>query len=247
MTIRTLLLEPQATEVQVGDTALLERWLQDRRGTLWLDLGGEEPEVEERLLSRFEFDELSIQDLDATIDKLVEKANDAWQRREKELGTDEMRAIEHFLMLNAIDARWKDHLHAMDGLKAGISMRSWGQMDPKVEYKVEGHKMFRSMMHGIREEVTDHLVKVRFSRQAEEELSGRWSDAEAVAPPEQGTGVDLSAPPPSAGRTDDSPIGSTPSGPAQPIKRDMPKVGRNDPCPCGSGKKYKKCHGAAEA
>ena len=192
-------------------------------------------------------DELSIQDLDATIDKLVEKANDAWQRREKELGTDEMRAIEHFLMLNAIDARWKDHLHAMDGLKAGISMRSWGQMDPKVEYKVEGHKMFRSMMHGIREEVTDHLVKVRFSRQAEEELSGRWSDAEAVAPPEQGTGVDLSAPPPSAGRTDDSPIGSTPSGPAQPIKRDMPKVGRNDPCPCGSGKKYKKCHGAAEA
>ena len=62
MTIRTLLLEPQATEVQVGDTALLERWLQDRRGTLWLDLGGEEPEVEERLLSRFEFDELIIQD-----------------------------------------------------------------------------------------------------------------------------------------------------------------------------------------
>ena len=81
--------------------------------------------------------------------------------------------------------------------------------------------------------------------------SSRWTRCElraCIRRAVQELGIKhLSAPPPSAGRTDDSPIGSTPSGPAQPIKRDMPKVGRNDPCPCGSGKKYKKCHGAAEA
>jgi preprotein translocase subunit SecA len=192
-------------------------------------------------------DELDVQDLDKTIELLVERAEVAWKRREEELGTEEMRAVEHFLLLNAIDARWKDHLHAMDGLKTGITMRSWGQIDPKVEYKVEGHKMFRSMMQGIREEVTDHLVKVRFSREAEDQLAQRWSDAREVAPPDPGTGVaaGLSAAPPAAGRTDDTPIGSAGAGTAAPIRRDEPKVGRNDPCPCGSGKKYKKCHGLA--
>ncbi len=196
-----------------------------------------------------EASDIDAHDLNASIERLTTRAMEAWKRREQELGTEEMRAVEHFLLLNAIDARWKDHLHAMDGLKTGITMRSWGQIDPKVEYKVEGHKMFRSMMQGIREEVTDLLVKVRFSREAEQELAERWADAEPIPMPEPDLGVDRrsrpSMPPPSAGRTDGAPIGST--GSRGPIRRDTPKVGRNDPCPCGSGKKYKKCHGVDAA
>ena len=193
--------------------------------------------------------DLNPQDVDASFDFLLQAVRSAWKAREEELGTEEMRAVEHFLLMNAIDARWKDHLHAMDGLKTGIGLRGYGQIDPKVAYKVEGHKMFRIMLQGVREEVTDHLLRVRFSREAEQQLQERWSDAEAVAPPDGGTGVRAStgmSQPAEAGRTDDTPIGSNAGVPAAPIRRDTPKVGRNEPCPCGSGKKYKKCHGANE-
>ncbi len=191
-----------------------------------------------------EASELDEGDIGLTGEVLRQRARDAWKRREVEVGADEMRSLERFLLLNAIDAKWKDHLHAMDGLKTGIGLRGYGQVDPKVEYKVEGHRMFSSMLRVIRDEVTDYLLKVRFNKEAEEQLGARWSGAQAVEGPEYGTGVSGGGEG-QAGRTDGTPIGSTEQEPIKPIVRETPKVGRNDPCPCGSGKKYKKCHGAA--
>ncbi len=184
-------------------------------------------------------DEILPQDEQGTIDNLVKLAKKGWRKREDEVGAEEMRSLERFLLLNSIDTRWKDHLHAMDGLKTGIGLRGYGQQDPKIMYKIEGHKMFREMLQGIREEITEQFLKVRFSKEAEEQLGDIWAGASENALPDFGTGVGGAS-----GVTDGVPIGSTPEARPEPIRRDEPKVGRNDPCPCGSGKKYKKCHGA---
>jgi preprotein translocase subunit SecA len=178
--------------------------------------------------------DVDVQDEDATATHLVDRAKTAWRRREADVGAEDMRALERFLLLNAIDSRWKDHLHAMDGLKTGIGLRAYAQVDPKVQFKIEGHRMFAEMLTSIREEVTDQLLKLRFSREVEEKLGSIWEGAQELAPPELSTGVQ---------GTDGAPIGS-PAEPPKPIRRTEPKVGRNDPCPCGSGRKYKKCHGA---
>ena len=188
--------------------------------------------------------DIDLGEPDASIERLVAKAQDGWKRREQEVGAEEMRALERFLLLNAIDTRWKDHLHAMDGLKTGIGLRGYGQQDPKVMYKIEGHEMFQDMLAAIRQEVTEQFLKVRFSARAEEQLAHVWSGASENALPELTTGVGGFAQA-QAGVTDGTPIGSTPEARPEPIRRDEPKVGRNDPCPCGSGQKYKKCHGAA--
>jgi len=187
--------------------------------------------------------DVDLADEDQTVDNLVALATKGWRRREDEVGKDEMRALERFLLLNSIDTRWKDHLHAMDGLKTGIGLRGYAQQDPNVMFKIEGHKMFREMLQGIREEVTDQFLKVRFSKEAEERLGNVWAGASENAIPETSLGVHGYGSQ-GAGVSDGAPIGSTPEAKPEPIRRDEPKVGRNDPCPCGSGKKYKKCHGA---
>ena len=157
-----------------------------------------------------------------------------------------MRYVERYLLLDAIDSRWKEHLHAMDGLKTGIGLRGYGQIDPKVAYKIEGHRMFGEMLDEIREAVTQKLLWVRLTSEAEQQLSSRWSGAQATAPMDFGTGVTAAGALPTASDADGDgpPPGYT--GPVAPIRRKTPKVGRNDPCPCGSGKKYKKCHGKGE-
>ena len=194
------------------------------------------------------------QDPNGTVDRLTEIAVKLWEGREREVGEKEMRALERYLLLTAIDVRWKDHLRSMDGLKTGIHLRAYGQTDPKVAYKVEGHRMFSEMLHQIRSEVTEQVLKVRFSKEIEEGPEDVYKGASEQPMPDQGTGVGgtgaAGAPPPGelppeAGRTDGTPVGSEGSAPAKPIKREEPKVGRNDPCPCGSGRKYKKCCGEA--
>jgi preprotein translocase subunit SecA len=196
---------------------------------------------------------------------LARAAVERWRRREEEIGTADMRRLERFLLLNSIDAKWKDHLRAMDGLRTGVGLRGYGQLDPKVEYKVEGHSMFSQMIWSIREEVTDLLFKVRLRTEDETHLADRWGGPEpgalgstvthshstalpGVPPP--AADASHSAPAQEANRAygdarEGKPVGSSPDAKAQPIKRVEPKVGRNDPCPCGSGRKYKKCHGEA--
>jgi preprotein translocase subunit SecA len=191
-------------------------------------------------------EEVDPQDVDATNAALIEIVRKAWRKAESEQGDEMMRYVERYLLLDAIDSRWKEHLHAMDGLKTGIGLRGYGQIDPKVAYKIEGHRMFGEMLDEIRLAVTQKLLWVRLTTEAEQQLASRWSGAQATAPMDFGTGVTAAGTLPTASDADGDgpPPGYT--GPLAPIRRKTPKVGRNDPCPCGSGKKYKKCHGKAE-
>jgi preprotein translocase subunit SecA len=162
---------------------------------------------------------------------LYERAEEAYEAREKELGTEHMRRIEGYLLLSAFDTRWKDHLYAMDSLRSGIGLRAYAQEDPKNAYRMEGSNMFQQMIAGIQDEVTDLIFKVRLTEEAERELSGIWSESEARHDEYDATRSQMEA----------GVEGSMSREAPKPIKRAEPKVGRNEPCPCGSGKKYKKC------
>ncbi len=141
---------------------------------------------------------------------------DAYEAKEKFVGSDAMREIEKLVMLKEIDAKWIEHLHNMDVLREGIGLRAWGQRDPLIEYKIEGYKMFQDMMDAARQEIISVIYKAQVVREGEEELLQRKRNVTYGEP----TRVSRSS---SVRKTD--------------------KIGRNDPCPCGSGKKYKKCCG----
>jgi preprotein translocase SecA subunit len=154
----------------------------------------------------------------------IQRAVDAYEDKEKRFGAPMLRQLEKIIMLQTIDTLWKDHLLSMDHLKEGIGLRGYGQKNPLQEYQKEGYDMFEDMGRRIQEDVVQKLFTVELAR-------------ESVAPQ-----VELQQPRPqkmvlSHGN---EPVAARPSGPA---KRDGEKVGRNDPCPCGSGKKYKRCHG----
>jgi preprotein translocase subunit SecA len=125
-------------------------------------------------------------------------------------------------MLQVVDNLWKDHLLGMDHLKEGIGLRGYAQKNPLTEYKKEGFEMFRSMMNRIQEEVTEYLFKIRIEKEAELPPEKSFNRQPKMVE-HRGTLEEESKP--------------------ATVHRDENKVGRNDPCPCGSGKKYKKCHG----
>jgi preprotein translocase subunit SecA len=162
---------------------------------------------------------------DALPEDLKSQVHDAYERKEKELGPELMRFLEKNFMLQVIDHHWKDHLLAMDHLRDGIGLRGYGQKDPLIEYKREGYDLFAGMMERIKSDTIERLFLVQAVR-----------EGERPAPP----------PPPVMSRPQPKLTlnrGEEPVS-AQPVQRGDDKVGRNDPCPCGSGKKYKKCHGA---
>ena len=159
---------------------------------------------------------------DALVDDLKKHTHAAYERKEQELGSDLMRFLEKTFMLQVIDHHWKDHLLAMDHLRDGIGLRGYGQKDPLIEYKREGYDLFAGMMERIKSDSLERLFLVQVAK------------GEAPPPPVP------SAPPPMRLRLN---RGDEPASP-QTVHRSNEKVGRNDPCPCGSGKKYKKCHGA---
>jgi preprotein translocase subunit SecA len=145
----------------------------------------------------------------------------------------EMTELERYVLLQIYDQAWKDHLLSMDHLKGGVGLRSFAEQDPRVVYKREGARQFREMLAGVRDKVTDMIFKVTLS--AEEQVSNVYDISDTVH--EQLSGYDH--------LTQGMDPQAAQSQPARPvtITRNVPKVGRNDPCPCGSGKKYKKCCG----
>ena len=159
---------------------------------------------------------------DALVEDLKKHVHEAYERKEKELGSDLMRFLEKTFMLQVIDHHWKDHLLGMDHLRDGIGLRGYGQKDPLIEYKREGYDLFAGMMERIKSDSLERLFLVQAAK------------GEAPPPPQ------VSAPPPLRLTLN---RGEEPA-PPQTVHRSNEKVGRNDPCPCGSGKKYKKCHGA---
>jgi preprotein translocase subunit SecA len=196
-------------------------------------------------------------------DLLWQHAVASYDDKEKLVGRDVLQRVERDIMLQIVDAQWKDHLYSLDHLKEGIGLRGYGQRDPLVEYKKESFELFQAMKERVDEEIVRYLWWLR-------PIVNEAGDAPApvVRPPRR---------PPPAAPSRQSLIFNNPSEPAhafghvdraagaasaggpsrQParvggddavvktVRREEPKVGRNDPCPCGSGKKYKKCHGAA--
>ncbi|MFA6356249.1 MAG: preprotein translocase subunit SecA [Candidatus Omnitrophota bacterium] len=172
-------------------------------------------------------------------ERLLGIINKHYEKREFILGADVARHIEKTIMLDMIDSKWKEHLYAMDGLKEGIGLRAYGQVDPLIEYKNEGFAMFEEMMNRIQDDALEFVFKVQVVGQEKpkgvfdsvpQQMIHRDMGSLASRIPQQGSGQPAEASPQDARQA--------------PIEREAPKVGRNDPCPCGSGKKYKKCCGA---
>ncbi|HEX5011945.1 MAG TPA: preprotein translocase subunit SecA [Planctomycetota bacterium] len=187
-------------------------------------------------------------------EKALEKLEGHYAERERQLGPERMRMVERFLLLNTIDARWKDHLRAMDALKSGIGLRGYAQVDPKVEYKREGYEKFQMLLATVAEEVTALLFRLQVKTEDEQRLDDRWQARAMSAPAPAGTsGPSTAAAPRLAAGGGGAALAAMQrgreraaaaagqQGPPKPIVRNNQKVGRNDPCPCGSGKKYKHC------
>jgi preprotein translocase subunit SecA len=138
-----------------------------------------------------------------------------------------------YILLQVIDQLWKDHLLNVDHLKEGIGLRGYGQRDPLIEYKKESYEIFQEMMELIQDRVVKYLWKTEVVVEREGERQDEVQRVQRAMPP----------PKPKAPPMVFSGAGGV-SGPAQ-VQRKEPKIGRNDPCWCGSGKKYKKCHGNA--
>lgn len=156
-------------------------------------------------------------------DEIIQRAKDVYSKKEQDIGPPILRSLERAVMLETIDSLWKDHLLNMDHMKEGIGLRGWGQKDPLVEYKREGFQMFETMLAQIREDA----VKVMFYAQP----IAQAAPAAIQRKPERRP-VQLI----------ESHGESVEAGSRQPVKKEH-KVGRNELCPCGSGKKFKKCHG----
>ena len=173
-------------------------------------------------------------------DLLLDTACDAYGEKENEIGAEELRKIEQILLLEKVDTKWKDHLYAMDHLKSGIGLRGYAQVDPKIEYKREALIMFESMMSSIREEVTDLIFKLRV-RSETIDSKNVWNADNFVYQDSQNTMPEMPAPIRERDEAMTTNSGQAEQRPA-PIRTGA-KVGRNQPCPCGSGKKYKQCCG----
>jgi preprotein translocase subunit SecA len=190
---------------------------------------------------------------EAILERCIAASDEAYMAREEKIGQELMRTVEKQVMLRQLDLHWKEHLAAMDHLRQGIGLRSYAQKNPKQEYKREAFEMFGAMLDQVKHDTISILSRIRI--QGEQDLDDeeerkraaaamRFQHAQASAlsgqapqgqQPEQGQG--------GQGRT----LSGKPAPAAAPrpetFKRDGRKVGRNEPCPCGSGKKYKQCHG----
>jgi preprotein translocase subunit SecA len=191
---------------------------------------------------------------DSLVEEFQDDARDAYAAKEEELTPELMRELERFVILQVVDQRWREHLDAMDYLREGVHLRAMAQKDPLVEYRHEGHIMFESLGAAIREEVVVTLFHAQLAPEEADELQRAQeaaganggglqyaheslAGAEAIAAA-GGGGAATATLAMSGG-------GSTTAGAPRPIvKSERENIGRNDPCWCGSGKKFKKCHGA---
>ncbi|HED37924.1 MAG TPA: preprotein translocase subunit SecA, partial [Ignavibacteria bacterium] len=173
--------------------------------------------------------------------RILEAAKTFYNKKEEMLGHEMMARLERYAMLSVIDRKWKEHLREMDDLKEGIGLRAYGQRDPVVEYKVEAFKLFSNMLEQIRDEVVSFSFKF-FPQAAEEVQTKRRRQPRARIKETKQSAGNIGFSLPTRNVADNSGDENQETGKPQPV-RVTAKVGRNDPCPCGSGKKYKYCHG----
>jgi preprotein translocase subunit SecA len=177
---------------------------------------------------------------DGIVRRCIEECDNAYRARESTIGSELMRNVEKQVMLRQLDLHWKEHLAAMDHLRQGIGLRSYAQKNPKQEYKREAFEMFGAMLEQVKHDTISILTRIRVQgeqdlddseerRRAAEAMKYQHAQASALGgQPQSGQGQQAMA---------------APAPPAEPFKREGRKVGRNEPCPCGSGKKFKQCHG----
>jgi preprotein translocase subunit SecA len=205
-------------------------------------------------------DEIQEMDREAIVDEFVEDALDAYADKEEEverMETGLMRSLERYMILHVVDTRWREHLENMDYLREGVHLRAMAQKDPLVEYRHEGHLMFQELGMAIREEVVSAIFHAQVTPQDAQALQDTdgWEDdgAAALAYEHQSlagadaiaaAGAGAVATPAAAVAAGTVGGGATSVATQQRVASEFDKVGRNDPCPCGSGKKFKKCHGA---
>jgi preprotein translocase subunit SecA len=191
-------------------------------------------------------EELDVTVREELVDEFVEDALETYDEREQALGPELAREVERYIILQTVDGRWREHLEAMDYLREGVHLRAFAQKDPLVEYRGEGHIMFEELSQTIREEVVFTLfhVSVQVEQPALEPMQARESSLHYEH--ETSAGAEVIAAAGGAATALAAPPGPAESGSfAQPQAVNEHKdVGRNDPCWCGSGKKYKRCHGA---
>ena len=181
---------------------------------------------------------------DEILERITKEADEAYQTKVDLVGAETFHQFERNVMLQSLDTHWREHLAALDHLRQGIHLRGYAQKNPKQEYKREAFELFGQMLDAVKNEVTKVLmtVKVQTGEQLEEaaedleERAERIANVTYTAPTETGEAHsemdESTAPQPRTG------IAAAAAAVAN-----MPRVGRNDPCPCGSGKKYKHCHG----
>ncbi|MCI0331471.1 MAG: preprotein translocase subunit SecA [candidate division Zixibacteria bacterium] len=179
-------------------------------------------------------EEIGKIDFDTLVEKIKEMALQVYRAKEAAISPEIMRQLEKFALLSTIDERWREHLYEMDQLRTGIGLRAYGQRDPLIEYKKEAYRMFEEMVGQIDREAVELIYKLQVGAPRE----ARRPRPEAVrAVHAEATGMGLMGEGGAAEPAEEK---------QKPVRVD-PKIGRNDPCPCGSGKKYKKCHGAVAA
>ena len=180
------------------------------------------------------FANLSVQDIR---NRLIEELLGAYASKEKSIGEELLRNLERMVFLQIIDSKWKDHLYAMDSLREGIGLRAYGQRDPLIEYKREAFGMFSQMIAGIEEDAVQTIFKLQPAKP--DRFQGVFSSLPTELSHPQTDQFQASF-------KEDSALASDTVSERQaskPVQSNQPKVGRNDPCPCASGKKYKKCCG----
>ncbi|WP_396588788.1 preprotein translocase subunit SecA [Bermanella sp. R86510] len=169
-------------------------------------------------------------------ERILKQVADAYAAKEQQVGTEMIREFEKRIMLQILDHQWKDHLATMDHLRQGIHLRGYAQKNPKQEYKRESFELFKQLLHDIKHETIRYLSHVQFVHDDEVKRMEERARAEAAARTVKYEHETASA---LAGEED----ADKEQEAAKPFVREGKKVGRNDPCPCGSGKKYKQCHG----
>jgi preprotein translocase subunit SecA len=190
------------------------------------------------LMRPVRLEDIEAQSMEELEEKAVAVAEAAYRAREAEFGPELLRELERHLYLYTLDEHWRDHLYELDHLKGGIGLRAYGQRDPLVEYKKEAFTLFETLLTEVREDVVQRLFRVQVEPEAVRQIERRPRPRHMVAQHAEAQAFQAGPAPQDGGAAPGAPAAA---GAAAPV-RTAPRVGRNDPCPCGSGKKYKKCH-----
>ncbi|NOT47620.1 MAG: preprotein translocase subunit SecA [Acidobacteria bacterium] len=246
---RQLMFEPEHRDYLLGETGVARDLLHDLTGHfLTLEVGPDKWDVETyaaEIESIYALDPARDADVNfkrmnpTEIEEAIWKeASGNYAEKEKLAGEDSLRAYERYIMLNIIDSQWKDHLASIDQVKQGIGLVGYGQKDPLVEYKKQSFTMFQDMLDRIDTNTTKALFHLQIVNQDEQEEQERLARLEQQRARRQAAGMAFT------GAMAGAEVAGAEAARHTPFVRDQPKIKPNEPCYCGSGKKFKKCHGA---